>query len=157
MSEYKGEQHIVVKGKVIRFIIRLMYPTEHPPLLKNKAFLAFLFLGLACAGAWIVMTVYFFSTADQCLNDQYCWDDGSNYHTCIVGRTVYCCGSIGSYSCGAYSSCMLKGDYFLDCTGRWASLWVVGMACLSFLVGLMVVAWGHRRRQRQQPLLQGTI
>lgn len=137
----------------IRIIFYIMLQTGVTPLLKFKPFLVFLFLGLACAGAWIVMAIYFFSTNDQCLNDYYCWNDGSNYHTCIVGTMIYCCGSIGTYSCGSYTSCMYEGDYFIDCTGRWAALWVVGMACLSFLVGMLILACAHRRRLRNQNAL----
>lgn len=63
---------------------------------------------------------------------------------------LYCCGNGGgSYSCGSYSTCFYEG-VLVDCTNRWAALWVVGMASLSFLVGMVIVAWGHRRKQQRQ-------
>lgn len=124
------------------------------PLMKNKLFIAFLTLGLACAAAWLVMTIYFLSNTAQCLDDFYCLNQLYNYHTCMIGDMIYCCGSGGgSYRCGSYDTCYYEGS-FSNCTGRWAALWVVGMASLSFLVGMMIVAWGHRRRQQRQYLMQ---
>lgn len=131
-------------------------PNPHlpQPLMKNKVFLVFLGLGLACAAAWLIMTIYFLNNTADCLDNLYCWNQLTNYHTCIIGDMVYCCGSGGgSYSCGSYSTCYYEGS-FMDCNGRWAALWVVGMASLSFLVGMVIVAWGHKRRQQRQYLMQ---
>lgn len=120
------------------------------PLIKNRLFQIFLGLGFLCILASIIMTIYFTVHIGDCLDDWYCFDYSSNYHTCIVGRDLYCCGTSGggSYSCGGYSTCYYEGT-FVDCSSRWAALWIVSVAAFSFLVGLIIIAVGHRRRQRR--------
>lgn len=75
------------------------------PLNKNKWFIAYLILGSLCMITEIVLLIYFMANAGDCIEDNYClnWNYGENYHTCVIGYQIYCCGSSGGFSCGDFS------------------------------------------------------
>ena len=133
-------------------------PPPPPPLMKNKAFLIFFILGICCIVAEMIVVIYSIVNVLDCIDNFYCLYETYNYNTCIIGTSVYCCGTYGSYSCGGYSSCYYEGDFFVDCSGRWIACWVLGVASFAFLLGMIIIAIGHRRKTQSYYMVnQGMI